>query len=65
MVKNQTVKKRSKHIDIRHRYIREKFEESAIEILSVTSEDIAANILTKCLTKQRYKHCCNLLKIQM
>ena len=52
MVKNQTVQNRSKHVDIR--YIRENFEERAIEIQYVTSEDNAADILTKCLTKGIY-----------
>lgn len=65
MVKNPTVQKKSKHIDIRYHYIREVYEENAIDIKYVTSEENAADILTKCLVKQKHLNGCKLLKIKM
>lgn len=63
MVKNPTVHKKSKHIYIR--YIREKYEENAIDIQYVSSDENAADILTIYLVKQKHICCCNLLKIEM
>lgn len=63
LVKNPSVHKRSKHIDIRFHYIREKYLDGAIDIEYVPSSDNAADILTKSLTKEKHVNCCKLLNI--
>lgn len=65
MVRNQTVHRKSKHIDIRYHYIRDKYEEKAIDVIYVTSNENAADILTKSLSTTKHSHGCLLLKVNM
>ena len=51
LVKNPTVQKKSKHIEIRFHYIREKYHDKEIDIKCVTTNENAADILTKILAK--------------
>lgn len=65
LVKNPTVQKKSKHIDIRYHYVREKYDDHVIDIEYISSDENAADILTKALGKQRHQHNCKLLHITM
>lgn len=65
MVKNPTVQKKSKHIDIRYHYIREKYEDKEIDVKYIPTNENAADILTKILTKQKHLYCCSLLKLNL
>lgn len=65
LVKNPTVQKKSKHIDIRYHYVREKYDQKAVDIKYVTSGENAADIFTKVLGKQRHTDNCKLLRIEM
>lgn len=47
LAKGSQVGQRSKHIDVRLHYIRERFSEGAISITHCKSEDMLADILTK------------------
>nr|GEZ52184.1 retrovirus-related Pol polyprotein from transposon TNT 1-94 [Tanacetum cinerariifolium] len=47
---------RSKHIDIRHHFIREQVEKGVVELYFVTTDYQLANIFTKALPRQRSKH---------
>nr|GEX27238.1 hypothetical protein [Tanacetum cinerariifolium] len=46
---------RSKHIDIRHRFIREKVERGMVELYFVTTDYQLADIFTKALPRQRFE----------
>nr|GEW10819.1 copia protein [Tanacetum cinerariifolium] len=46
---------RSKHIDIRHRFIREQVERGMVELYFVTTDYQLVNIFTKALPRQRFK----------
>lgn len=48
---------RSKHIDIRHHYVREKVDEHQIKIEAVKTEDMVADVLTKGLFSQKHIVC--------
>lgn len=48
---------RSKHIDIRHHYVREKVDEHQIKIEAVKTEDMVADVLTKGLFSQKHMVC--------
>lgn len=65
MVKNPTVQKKSKHIDIRYHYIRDKYEDNDIDVQYVASEENAADLLTKPLSKQKHIYGCGLLRMEM
>lgn len=54
MVENPVAHKRSKHIDIRYHYIREKFENKDIVLEYVSSDTNIADMFTKCLTKEKH-----------
>lgn len=56
--------KRSKHIDIRYHYIREKYNANEIQLEYVPSENNVADILTKCLPNINHEKCCNLLNLK-
>ena len=46
---NPAVERRTKHIDIRHHYIREQYEEKVIEPFHVAGEENPADLFTKSL----------------
>ena len=51
LVKNPIIHNRSKHIDIKYHFIREKFENGFIDIVFVPSEYNVADMMTKPFTK--------------
>ncbi|GJX65414.1 retrovirus-related pol polyprotein from transposon TNT 1-94 [Tanacetum coccineum] len=52
---NNVQHSRSKHIDIRHHFIREQVEKGMVELYFVTTDYQLANIFTKALPRERYK----------
>ena len=46
---NPAVERRTKHIDIRHHYIREQYEEKVVEPFHVAGEENPADLFTKSL----------------
>nr|GEX63969.1 hypothetical protein [Tanacetum cinerariifolium] len=52
---NNVQHSRSKHIDIRHHFIREKVEKGVVELYFVTTDYQLADIFTKALPRQRFK----------
>jgi hypothetical protein len=53
--KNQQVSSRTKHIDVRHHYIRELREEGKLDIRFVRSEDNSSDIMTKNLPRNLHE----------
>ncbi|GFY70180.1 retrovirus-related Pol polyprotein from transposon TNT 1-94 [Trichonephila inaurata madagascariensis] len=54
LVKNPEFHNRSKHIEIRYKFIREQYENKQLNVINRSSEVRAADILTKPLTKDRF-----------
>ncbi|KRX30458.1 Copia protein [Trichinella murrelli] len=54
--KNPEFHKRSKHIDVRFHFVREKYIEGKIDIQHIDSENQKADILTKDLPKTRFQN---------
>lgn len=50
---------RTKHIDIRHHYIREKVQDGSIKFVAVSTDDMAADVLTKGLSSIKHNKCLN------
>lgn len=65
LVRNPVTKKRSKHIDIKYHYLREKYESNDIDIIYVPSAENVADLLTKCLPKSKHMNCCKLLQLNL
>lgn len=49
---------KSKHIEIRHHFIREKFELGAIKFENIGTDDMIADNLTKAVVKPKHQFCC-------
>ena len=56
LVKNPIISNRSKHIDIKHHFIREKFNTNFINLCYVNTDDNVADIFTKPVTKHKLNH---------
>lgn len=54
---------RTKHIDIRHHFVREVLEAKQIELEHISTNDMGADVLTKGLPKQQHLRCLEILGI--
>lgn len=54
LIRNPEFHKRSKHVDIRYHFIREKYMSQDIDLEFVPSKDQLADILTKILSKELF-----------
>jgi len=61
LAKNPEYHKRSKHVDVRYHFVREKFIEGELHIKHVPGTLQVADIMTKPLASVRFKELCNLL----
>ncbi|GKF22203.1 hypothetical protein Tco_0074525 [Tanacetum coccineum] len=52
---NNVQHSRSKHIDIRHHFIREQVEKGVVELYFVTTDYQLADIFTKALSRERFE----------
>lgn len=56
LVKNPEFHKRSKHIDTRYHFIREKFKDDVFSLEHITTKEMRADIFTKAMPKQRFQY---------
>lgn len=56
LVKNPVFHKRSKHIEVRHYFVREKYQEGKLDVVHVPSEEQIADIMTKSLPRCRFSY---------
>jgi hypothetical protein len=61
---NPEMHARSKHIDIRHHFIREKIENQEFEVKYQASEEMVADILTKGLPRIKHYKCMELMGLK-
>lgn len=48
---------RTKHIDVRHHFIKQKLQDCEIEIENMPTEDMPADVLTKGLNVNKHNSC--------
>ncbi|CAL1678820.1 unnamed protein product [Lasius platythorax] len=53
--KNYVTSQRTKHIDVRHHFVREKIEEKVINVNYLSTSEMLADILTKALPHTKHK----------
>ncbi|XP_062081168.1 secreted RxLR effector protein 161-like [Humulus lupulus] len=63
LCKNPVYHEKTKHIDIRLFWIREKIEEEVVELEKVKTEENPADIGTKVLSVGKFRHCLDLLNL--
>lgn len=57
LAKSDGYRQRTKHIDIRHHYLREKVENGTVVISYIPTNEMAADNLTKAVTKDKHNFC--------
>lgn len=63
LVKNPEFHKRSKHIDIRYHFIREKYEGKCFKLEYISTHDMLADIFTKALPATKFNEFVNKLNV--
>lgn len=61
LVENPEFHKRTKHIDVRYRFIREKYEDGIFDLQFVATDEQAADVMTKALPKNKHQYFCKLM----
>lgn len=61
LAKNSVHHARTKHIDIKHHFIREKVETGEVKLVFCRTEDMVADVLTKGLSKERHGKCTRMM----
>jgi len=64
LAENPVFHNRSKHIDVRHHYVREILEAGEMEVAYTPTEDMAADIFTKRLSRPKHLKCMDLLGLR-
>ena len=64
LAENPIFHARSKHIDIRHHFVRETLRNKLIKLEHVSTEDVAADMLTKALTRPKHQRCVKLMGLK-
>ena len=65
LAKNHTYHERSKHIDVRLNFIRDVIEENVFSIEKIATADNPADMLTKPLPAEKFKHSLDLVNVQI
>lgn len=58
LIKNPVIHKRTKHIDVRYHYVRQKLEDQTIKVEHVPGSEQLADVFTKGLPKEKHEMCC-------
>ncbi|KPJ11482.1 Retrovirus-related Pol polyprotein from transposon TNT 1-94 [Papilio machaon] len=56
---------RSKHIDIRHHYVKQIVKDKIVKLEYLATEYMPADVLTKCLSKDKHSNCISHLGLQI
>ncbi|XP_031264308.1 secreted RxLR effector protein 161-like [Pistacia vera] len=62
--RNPVYHERTKHVDVRHHFVRDLIAKGEIKLLKVPTEDNPADMGTKVVTTAKFKHSLNLLHIR-
>jgi len=57
LARNHTFHARTKHVDVRHHFVRHALHQSLIDIEHLPSEEMPADFLTKGLPKEKHYRC--------
>lgn len=63
LVKNPEFHKRTKHIDVRYHFMREKFNDGLFKLEHVSTDEMVADIFTKALPKIRFEYLRTMMRI--
>ena len=63
LTKDNMFHDRTKHIDVRYHFVREVVEKGDIVVVKVSTEDNAADMLTKTLPGAKFQHCLDLASV--
>jgi hypothetical protein len=61
LAQNPVEHTRTKHIDIRYHFIRDSVKDGETELVYVPTEEMPADVLTKALTPEKHRKCCEMM----
>lgn len=64
LAKHQVFHERSKHIDVRHHFVRDIANKGIVSMVKVSTDENAADMLTKSLPTSKFRHCCKLVSAE-
>ena len=65
LMKNPMFHERSKHIDIKLHFIRDVIASKEVQVTKVHTNENPADMFTKCVTSSKFRHCLNLLCVDV
>ena len=61
LAENPIFHARTKHIDVRHHFVREALQKKQLKLEHVSTDDMVADMLTKALPRPKHQRCLNML----
>lgn len=65
LIWSQSINSRSKHIDVRHHFIKQIVEQGSVIIKYVPTNEMSADVLTKSLSAPKHRNCLMMMRINM
>ena len=65
LCKNPVYHERTKHVDVKYHFVRDQIAKDIVQIQKVSTEDNSADMGTKIVTVAKFKHCMNLLHVEV
>lgn len=63
LTKNQMFHERTKHIDVRHHFIRDIVSKGVVDVKKVSTHDNPADMMTKAVPTNKFRHCLDLIGV--
>ena len=65
LCKNPMYHERTKHVDVKYHFVRDQVTSGIVKVQKVSTEDNPADMGTKIVTAAKFKHCLNLLHVNV
>lgn len=63
LTKNQMFHERTKHIDVKHHFIRDIVSKGVVDVKKVSTHDNPADMITKAVPTNKFRHCLDLIGV--
>lgn len=63
LTKNQVCHERTKYVDVKLHFVREVITKGSVIIRKVSTDENAADMITKVVPSAKFKHCLNLVRV--
>ena len=63
--KNPVYHERTKHMDVKYHFVRDQISKGTVNLLKIPTEENPSDMGTKVVTTVKFKHCLNILHINL